>query len=149
METDLRRILEHYDLGSLLTWRRAETGHVNDYWFVTTTRGRYFLKRRHPGLRHPGIIRPQQGIVAPLRQAGFPAPALVPTPLGDTLLVMGSECIEVQEVIEGHPYEHERPAHVEEAAAILRELLILGDWARDNGERMAETVRAVDGTIWG
>ena len=124
-ETDLRRVLKHYDLGSLLTWHQAESGHVNENWFVTTTSGRYFLKRRHPGLRHPDaiyhpdIIRPQHELVIRLRQAGFPAPALVPAAGGETLLVLESECIELQEFIEGHPYDHGRPPHLDEAAATL------------------------------
>jgi homoserine kinase type II len=124
-ESLLRRILEHYDLGRLLIYRRAETGHVYENWFLTTTQGRYFLKRRHTGLSHPDvildphIIRPQHELVVLLHQARFPTPALVPTTKGQTLLLMGPECVEVQEYIEGGPYDHSRPAHMDEAAAKL------------------------------
>jgi homoserine kinase type II len=60
-----------------------------------------------------------------LRQAGFPAPALVSIahtqrPVGgETLLVLDGECYEIQEYIQGTPYDHDQPAHLEAAAAML------------------------------
>jgi Ser/Thr protein kinase RdoA (MazF antagonist) len=115
----LRRVLKHYNLGSVQAFRPAETGYVNDNWFVDTSEGRYFLKHRHPSLCCPDIIRPQHQLVSWLRQAGFSSPTLVPTVGGETLLLHEDECYEVQEAIEGGPYDHDRPRHLEEAAATL------------------------------
>jgi homoserine kinase type II len=116
---DLRRVLAHYDLGELWNARRIERGFVNENWDLETTQGRYFLKRRHPDLRDPGVIGAQHTLVEHLRQAGFPAPTILPTTGGATLLVLGEELYEVQGYIEGTPYDHANPAHFQEAASML------------------------------
>ncbi|MGA9350112.1 MAG: phosphotransferase [Anaerolineae bacterium] len=119
MEHELARVLSYYDLGELRTTRRIERGFVNDNWVVETGRGRYFLKRRHPDLRRPDLIRVQHDLVEWLRQAGFPAPTIVPTVSGETFLVLDGEFYEIHEYIEGQPYDHDRPAHFDEAALTL------------------------------
>jgi homoserine kinase type II len=119
MEAELTRVLRHYALGGLRSARRAEQGFVNENWIVETARGPYFLKRRHPRLRHPGLIRAQHELMGQLRQAGFPAPTIVPTVSGETFLVLDGEWYEIQEYIEGQPYDHDRLAHLEEAALTL------------------------------
>lgn len=119
MESELRRALGYYDLGELRTARRIKRGFVNDNWVVETARGRYFLKRRHPHLRRPDLIRAQHDLMAWLRQANFPVPAIVPTVSGETFLALDGEFCEIHEYIEGRPYDHDRPAHLEEAAVTL------------------------------
>ncbi len=119
MENELCRVLGYYNLGELRTIHRVERGFVNENWIVETNQGRYFLKRRHPHLRQPDVIRVQHALVKHLRQAGFPAPAVVPTADGETLLILDSECYEIQEYIEGTPYVHTNPAHFQEAASTL------------------------------
>ena len=119
MEGELGQVLGYYDLGELRTVRRVERGFVNDNWVMETTWGLYFLKRRHPHLRRPHLIRTQHDLMEWLRQAGFPAPAVVPTVSGETFLVLDGEFYEIHEYIEGKPYDHDRPAHLEEAAVTL------------------------------
>ena len=119
MEHELARVLSYYNLGQLSTARWIERGFVNDNWIVETTRRRYFLKRRHPDLRRPDLIRAQHGLIERLRQANFPAPTVVPTATGETFLVLGDEFYEIHEYIEGEPYDHDWPAHLEEAALTL------------------------------
>ena len=119
MEGELKRVLHHYPLGELRAARRAEQGFVNENWIVETARGRYFLKRRHPRLRQPGLIRAQHELIGWLRRAGFPAPTIVPTVRGETFLVLDGELYDIQVYIEGQPYDHDRPAHLEEAALTL------------------------------
>jgi homoserine kinase type II len=119
MEEELVRVLGHYALGGLKAARRTKHGFVNDNWIVDTERGRYFLKRRHPRLRWPDLVRVQHDLVEWLRQAGLLVPAVVPTATGETLLVRGGEFYEIHAYIEGEPYSHDRPAHLEEAALIL------------------------------
>jgi homoserine kinase type II len=118
-EHELQRVLEYYDLGDLRSARRARRGFVNENWGLETTRGRYFLKRRHPHLRNPDVIRAQHALIAHLRGAGFPAPAILPAASGASLLVLHGDCYEVQEYIEGAPYDHASPAHFREAALTL------------------------------
>ena len=119
VERELKSVLRHYALGEFKAARRAEQGFVNDNWIVETTRGRYFLKRRNPRLRHPDLIHAQHQLVGLLRRAGFPAPTIVPTLTGETFLALKGELYEVQEYIDGEPYDHGRPAHQDEAARTL------------------------------
>lgn len=119
MEDELQRVLRCYELGELRVARRAECGFVNENWVVETNRKRYFLRRRHPHLRNPGVIRAQHALINRLRQAGFPAPTIVPTASGGTLLMLDDEFYEIHEYIEGTPYDHTSPAHFQEAALTL------------------------------
>jgi homoserine kinase type II len=119
MEGMIRRVLGHYDLGELQGTRRVERGFVNETWIVSTTRGCYFLRRRHPTLRNQNIICAQHALIEYFRQAGFPAPEILPAASGKTLLVIADECYEIESCIEGVPYDHANPAHFQEAALTL------------------------------
>jgi len=119
MEHELQRVLGYYDLGDLRSARRAKRGFVNENWVLETTRGRYFLKRRHPHLCNPDVIRAQHALIAHLRGAGFPAPAILPAASGASFLVLHGGCYEIQGYIEGAPYDHASPAHFREAALTL------------------------------
>jgi len=96
-----------------------EHGFINDNWKIETTQGCYFLKHYHPDLRCPGAIHTQHALVAHLRRAGFPAPTILPTTSGDTLLIREGEFYEIQEYIKGVPYDYNRPEHFQEAARTL------------------------------
>ncbi len=119
MGDGLQHVLSHYDVGRFKHAHRVEQGFVNENWVVETERGRYFLKRRHPDLRDPVIISAQHALMAYLRRAGFPAPRVLSTADGATLLFLEDECYEMQEYIAGAPYDHRRPEHLEEAARTL------------------------------
>lgn len=119
MKQELEPVLDYYTLGKLRDAQRAERGFVNDNWIVETTRGRYFLKRRHPRLRQPEFIRGQHELIGWLRQAGFPTPTIVPTARGETFLTLDGEVYEIYVYVEHEPYNHERPAHLKEAALTL------------------------------
>jgi homoserine kinase type II len=119
MAIHLNRVLSHYDIGEPNSARPTERGFINENWHVETTLGNYFLKHYHPSLRHPDIIRAQHALVVHLRQKGFPAPAIVPTTDGDTLLTLDGELYEIQEYLSGTFYNHDRPEHLQEAALML------------------------------
>jgi homoserine kinase type II len=120
MDEELVRVLGHYGLGSLRAIRQIERGFVDENWLVETELGRYFLKRRHPRRRQSArLIRAQHELIAWLRQAGFPAPAIVPTAAGETFLALDDEIYEVEEYIDGEPYDHGRGEHLDEAAVTL------------------------------
>jgi homoserine kinase type II len=118
-EGELARVLTRYNLGELKAARRVERGFVNENWVVETARARYFLKRRHPHLRQPDVIRAQHALIARLLQSGFPAPAVLRNASGETLTVLDGEFYEIHGYIEGQPYDHDRRAHLEEAAVTL------------------------------
>jgi homoserine kinase type II len=119
MEGELRQALAYYDLGKLRTAWQIKRGFVNDNWAVETAQGQYFLKRRHPHLHQSDLIRAQHDLMEWLWQAGFPAPAIVPTANGKTFLTLDDQFYEIHEYIEGQPYDHNRPDHLEEAATTL------------------------------
>jgi len=119
IKDELNRVLDHYNLGVVRRAQRIEGGFVNDNWVIETTGGRFFLKRRHPDLRNPGIICFQHALVAHLRGMGFPAPDILPTRSGETFLKHNGEFYEIQEYIEGAPCEHVNPENFRAAAATL------------------------------
>jgi Ser/Thr protein kinase RdoA (MazF antagonist) len=113
-------VIERFGLGELGACHRIERGFVDENWKLETGRGRYFVKRRHPRRRQPRrIIRAQHDLMAHLRRHGFPAPALVATEQGQTLLVLDGEYYEVEEYVDGEPYDQHRPEHLEAAARLL------------------------------
>jgi homoserine kinase type II len=118
-QAELERVLSLYRLGRLRGAERPEHGFVNDNWIVDTTRGRFFLKHRHPALSEPAFVRAQHALTIWLRSGGFPAPELKRTLRGETLCVLDNECYEIQEHIAGTHYDQERAAHLEEAATTL------------------------------
>lgn len=116
---EIKSVLNFYDLGELKTICRVEQGVVNDNWLIETVRGRYFLKRRHPELKNAELIRGQHELIQHLRHRGFPAPAFMPTHQGETLLILDGEYYEIQEFIEGKPYEQTNETHFIAAATAL------------------------------
>ncbi len=124
-EEELALVLSHYALGQLQAAQRIEQGFVNKNWIVDTDRGRYFLKRRHPDPHKPEqtidtrLILAQHDLMKWLREGGFPAPAIMPTAGGETLLILNGELYEIQDYIEGDFYDHNRSAHLEAAAITL------------------------------
>jgi homoserine kinase type II len=116
---DLGQVLRHYPLGELTDAHRIEQGFVNENWVITTTDGRFFLKRGHRDNREPRLIRVQHQLMEHLRDHSFPAPRIVPTSKGQTFLLLVEDWFEIQEYIDGEPYDHDHPAHLEEAAVTL------------------------------
>jgi homoserine kinase type II len=119
MESELERVLEQYPLGSLTDARRLQQGSVNENWVATTSRGRFFVKRRHPSYHHQGLLHAQHALIEHLRRQRFPAPRLVKTLADETILTLEGQWYEVQEFIDGEPYDRDRVAHLEQAALTL------------------------------
>lgn len=119
MQRDLERVLSHYPLGALSDARRVKLGFVSENWSMTTTQGHFFVKRRPPRQGQARLILAQHGLVEYLRHHGFPAPSLVRTLAGETLLTLEDQWYEIQKYIDGEPFDHHRPAHLEEAALTL------------------------------
>jgi homoserine kinase type II len=118
-EKELKQVLRHYDLGRLQNAQQLERGYVNENWIINTTGGRFFLKHRYPCLRSPRLIHAQHALTEHLRQSGFPAPEILATKSGDTLLMLDERFYEIQIYIEGWPYQLNRYQHFQAAAAML------------------------------
>lgn len=119
IEQTLVGVLEHYDVGECRGWRRIPQGYVNDHWWVETTTGQYFLKRRHKDLRQACLIRAQHALIQHLCDAGFPAPTAVVTRHGRTFLELQGEVYEVQQYVSGDLCDVTKPTHFTEAARTL------------------------------
>jgi homoserine kinase type II len=119
MEGELERVLRCYPLGQLTEACRVKQGFMNDNWSVLTSRGRFFVKRRHPSYHHAELIRAQHELLEHLRDRGFPAPRLIKTLKEDNILELDSRWYEIQEFIAGTPYDPSRLAHLQQAAVTL------------------------------
>jgi homoserine kinase type II len=118
-EQALNRVLSHYELGGLLSCQRIRHGYVNDNWWVETTTGRYFLKRRHRDLSKPQVIAAQHALIQHLRGAGFPAPVVIPARNGKSFLALENEIYEMHHYIPGVLCDPTDRAHLERAARTL------------------------------
>jgi Ser/Thr protein kinase RdoA (MazF antagonist) len=119
MESQLERVLRQYPVGSLTDARRLQQGSVNENWVAITPRGRFFVKRRHPSYHHQGLLRAQHALIEHLRRRRFPAPRIVRTLADETILTLNGQWYEIQEFIDGEPYDRHRAAHLEQAAVTL------------------------------
>jgi Ser/Thr protein kinase RdoA (MazF antagonist) len=105
---ELKHVPDHYNLDALKTAQRIGRGFINENWKIETTRGRFFLKRRHPDLRQPKIIHAQHALITYLKPKCFPVPQILPTKSANTLLVLDGEFYEIQTFIDGVPCQTER-----------------------------------------
>jgi homoserine kinase type II len=119
MLTDLERVLSHYPLGALTDVHQVKQGFASENCSITTTQGHFFVKRRPHRQGQAGLILAQHELMEYLRRHGFPAPTLIKTLSGDTLLALDDRWYEIQKYIEGEPFDHDHPAHLEEAALTL------------------------------
>jgi homoserine kinase type II len=118
-ESELDQVLRNYDLGVFIKARQIERGYANENWIIDTTQGRYFLKHRYPGLKNPKLIQAQHELVAYLLHTEFPAPEILATKSGDTLLMHDRRFYEIQTYIDGVSYQRDRSPHFHAAAAML------------------------------
>jgi homoserine kinase type II len=119
IEGDLEYVLSHYPLGRIIDAHRMEQGFVNENWTITTPRGRFFVKRRSASPGRARLVRAQHELIDYLGRQGFPAPTLVRTAAGETIFIHDHCWYEIQEYIDGEPYDHERSSHLEQAALTL------------------------------
>jgi homoserine kinase type II len=119
MLRDLERVLSHYPLGLLTDAQRVKQGFVSENWSIATTQGHFFVKCRPQRQGQAGLILAQHELMEYLRRHGFPAPTLIRTLTGETLLALDDRWYEIQKYIDGEPFDHDRPAHLEEAALTL------------------------------
>jgi Ser/Thr protein kinase RdoA (MazF antagonist) len=119
MDEVLAQVLSHYGLGQPEIVHPVEGGLVDDNWVVGTSQGRYFLKRHHQARSEPDQLRAQHALIGRLRTAGFPAPNILCTRAGDSLLILDDRAYELQDYIYGQFYDPDRPSHLEAASTTL------------------------------
>lgn len=118
--TDILRVLEQYDLGKLYNITNARRGFVNETAFVTTDQGRFVVRRSHRRLS-AAAHRYRHELINWLIRHDFPAPALIPTRNGATLVEIDGRFYEVIEFVEGVDFNSDRPAQVNSVGAVLAE----------------------------
>jgi homoserine kinase type II len=112
-------VLEHYDLGALQDCRYIHHGVAGDSWWIETTTGRYFFKRRHSSRSGSQLVEAQHALVRHLRSNGFPAPVIIPTRYGASYLEYREEVYEIHHFIPGDLCDVSKPAHLTSAACTL------------------------------
>jgi homoserine kinase type II len=119
MLRDLERVLSHYPLGALTDAHQMKQGFASENCSITTTQGQFFVKCRPPRQGQARLLLAQHELMEHLRRQGFPAPTLIKTLASETLLALDDQWYEIQEYIDGEPFDHHRPTHLEEAALTL------------------------------
>lgn len=84
---DADRVALAYDLGPVLAVEPLAAGSVNSNFFLTTARGRFFLRIYEE--QRPAGVAFEWRLVAHLRAAGVPVPKRIEGPPPDAVLVAG------------------------------------------------------------
>jgi len=112
-------VLQHYDVGRFRQRRRIPSGYVSDHWWVETTAGQYFLKRRHASRGKPREVEAQHALMQFLRVAGFPTPAVALTRHATTFVEHQNQIYELHHYIAGDLCDVARPTHWAVAVSTL------------------------------
>lgn len=114
----IEEILAWYNLGMLHQATAAYQGNVNETVFIQTDSGLFVLRhnRQHHGAQ---THRYRHALMGCLNSRGFPAPRLIPTCEGSTLLNLNRQWYEVQEFVAGTDYDADCPDQVASIGNIL------------------------------
>jgi len=112
-------IVDRFGLGAVRRCRRIEHGYISETWDVTTDSGRYAVRNRPPSHGDPNMVRAQHRLMLHLARMGFPVPRLVCGGSGETFVVEGDACYEIQTWIDGGHCDDRRPTHRAAAARTL------------------------------
>ncbi|MEN9934455.1 MAG: hypothetical protein RLZZ387_1034 [Chloroflexota bacterium] len=116
--SDIARVLSRYSLGAPAGLASTGHGFVNETAIVTTTCGRFVVRRNHR--RFPlEAHRSRHTLIAALVRQGVPTAALLPARDGSTLQVIDGRAYEVQEYVEGQDYDRMCHGQTSAAGAVL------------------------------
>jgi homoserine kinase type II len=115
---DIAKVLTFYDLGTLQSVVRALHGYVNETAFVQTSKGCFVVRRNHRRHSPEGHYQ-RHALIKWLCARNFPAPALIPTREGETLLTLDGRTYEVMECVNGGEFSPGQPGQVANIAKTL------------------------------
>jgi homoserine kinase type II len=127
IDESIVHVLQHYDVGRVRQCRPIPSGYVNDHWWVETTSGQYFLKRRRASLSQPREVAAQHALIQFLRTARFPAPTIALTRHATTFVEQQSQVYELHHYIAGELCDAARPTHWAVAVSTLASYHRLAD----------------------
>jgi len=109
---ELDECLRHYEIGQVRGFEDFVRGsHRSPKAVITTDRGKYLLKRRHPSRCEPVKIAFTHHMQRFLSEKGFPLPRLIPLrDTGETLLVREEGIYEMFEYVAGEQYDRSAEA---------------------------------------
>lgn len=100
-----------YHLGEWLEWKRTPKGSSNVSFFLTTTAGRYVLRRSN-GRKTGVALRFEVRLIEYLRSRGYLAPEPIRTWTGEPCTEVGGQLFLLTAFIPGSPYDPGREAHL-------------------------------------
>ena len=109
---ELDECLRHYDIGQVCGIEDFVRGsHRSPKAVITTDRGKYLFKRRHPSRCEPAKIAFTHHMQRFLSEKGFPLPQLIPLrKTGETMLVQAEGIYEMFEYVAGEQYDRSAQA---------------------------------------
>jgi homoserine kinase type II len=108
----LRRV---YDIGEWFTWDRTPTGYTNHSFFITTSTGKYVLRRSNmhwKTRKGADAMKFEVRLIGHLRECGYPAPQIIPTREGDRYFAHQGAFYLMTAFIVGAPYDEQNTAHL-------------------------------------
>lgn len=111
-------VLVHYRIGRPQNIVLARGGMTNDNWFIETSMGRYFLRRRHP-LYTLASIDFELELIEYLQAAGFPTAPVIRTGNGNFRVEAFGRNWELYRYIPGESFDVTNLAQVHSAARML------------------------------
>jgi Ser/Thr protein kinase RdoA (MazF antagonist) len=115
---DILSVLVNYRIGKLQSVSNARGGMTNDNWFIRTSTGRYFLRRRN-SIYTSDSIDFELGLIEYLVAAGFPTAPLMRTRSGGLRVEAFSRHWELYKYIPGERFDVANPAQISSAAGLL------------------------------
>jgi homoserine kinase type II len=110
--------LAHYDLGTLHSSVSSPRGLVNETAFVETSKGRFVVRRNHRQHTEEAQ-RYRHRLISWLHAHDVPAPSLIPTRDGDTLLTLEGRTYEVSEYVQGEAFNASQAEQIAQVGVML------------------------------
>jgi homoserine kinase type II len=117
---EIKALIENWDIGDLISHRRAEKGVVNINWILKTTKGRYVL-RKVTQLAATNDMQFEMDYLTYLKENGFPykIPAPMKTKKGEFLLGFEDSRFWIYEYIDGRNIKRFRYPELAECAKMM------------------------------
>lgn len=103
-----------YNIGDWLDWRRTPKGSSNVSFFVTTSSGKYVLRRSNERKRVEAI-KFELRLINYLAALGYPVPTVASTRSGEGYVKADGTLYLMTALISGQSYDAQRPTHFLEA----------------------------------